>query len=389
MKRLITSESVSQGHPDKVADQISDSILDEYLKGDPKSKVAVETMVKDNCVILGGEVKSNMNIDYETVVKETVKSIGYVNPEHGFFYKNLTVINLIGKQSQEINSAVEKEETTAGDQGFMVGYATNETPNMMPIGMYISKKLVDYINFLGALSQTENGIPKLGPDAKSQVTIEDDGENKRIHTILVSTQHTQDLSLEEVTEMILNSIVKNKIKLSDEIFNMIDDKTNIYINPAGEWNIGGPVSDCGLTGRKIVVDQYGPYCPIGGGAFSGKDFSKIDRSGAYLARYIAKNIVKLGATNCKVEISYIIGKKDPTSLNIDTFGDLDDERLSEILPTVIDMTPDGIKKLFSMDSPKGWLYQDTAKTHYGKDIFPWEKLDLVEHIESKYKKLES
>jgi S-adenosylmethionine synthetase len=378
MKRLITSESVSHGHPDKVADQISDSILDEYLKGDPQSKVAVETMVKDNVVVLGGEVKSNTNIDYEKVVKDTVKSIGYIDPDHGFFYKNLTVINLIGKQSQEINSAVEKEETTAGDQGFMIGYATNETPNMMPIGMYVSKKLVDYIK----------DIPQLGPDAKTQVTMETEGDKKRIHTILISTQHKPHLTLEVVGKLIESIIKKNDINLSSHVFNMIDNETNIYVNPAGKWSIGGPVSDCGLTGRKIVVDQYGPYCPVGGGAFSGKDFSKIDRSGAYLARYIAKNIVKLGSNKCKVEISYIIGKKDPTSLNIDTFGDLDDKRLSEILPTILDMTPDGIKKMFSMDSPVGWSYQDTSKGHYGEDRFPWENLDLFESIKVKYEKIE-
>lgn len=368
MKRLITSESVSSGHPDKIADQISDSIVDQYLLGDPNSKVAVETMVKDNCVILGGEVKSNSIIDLDKTIREVVKDIGYDDENSGFYYKNLTIINLIGKQSQEINSAVEKEETAAGDQGFVIGYATNETPNMMPLGMHISKKLINLIK----------DIDGLGPDAKSQVTIEEEDGSKRVHTILISTQHTTEINLDDLRYKLKSSIRENTMGLDKKIFNLIDEDTQIFINPAGTWNIGGPVSDCGLTGRKIVVDQYGPYCPVGGGAFSGKDAdSKVDRSGAYLARYIAKNIVSSGVTDkCKVEISYIIGKTEPTSLNIDTFGKYDDGKLIRIIKEIIDMRPDSISERFNLKSPKGWNYLESSKGHYGNIDFPWEKLDL-------------
>lgn len=270
MERLITSESVSKGHPDKIADQISDSILDAYLRKDSNSKVAVETMVKDNCVVLGGEVKSCSTIDIDKTVRDIVKKIGYTKPKFGFYYKDLTIINLIGKQSVEINKAVEKEEVTSGDQGFMIGYATNETPNMMPIGMYMSKLIVDYV------SEKEG----LGPDAKSQVTVKENSD-KKIHTILVSTMHDENISLKELRKMIIEDILTNKMKLDEDIFNLIDDDTQIVVNPAGSWNIGGPRSDCGLTGRKIVVDQYGPYSPVGGGAFCFPENTKVKMKNSY------------------------------------------------------------------------------------------------------------
>lgn len=260
MSRLITAESVSYGHPDKVADQISDAILDGYLKEDPNSKVAVETLVKDNMVVIGGEVKSLGTIDHDTIIRDVVRDIGYIDAEHGFYYKNITIINLIGKQSPEINRAVEAdlEELGAGDQGFMTGYATNETETYMPLAMYVSKKLVDY---------TVN-LDNLGPDIKTQTTVElfDDG-SKRIHTILVSTMHKTNINVETVREILTEAIKLNYAELSNETFNLIDEDTNIVINPAGSWNVGGPVSDCGVTGRKIIVDQYGPYCVVGGGAF--------------------------------------------------------------------------------------------------------------------------
>lgn len=377
MKRLISSESVSFAHPDKIADQISDSILDEYLKQDPNAKVAVETMVKDNTVILGGEISSFGVIDYNNLVREVVKTFGYTL-EHGFHPDSLTIINLIGKQSPEINGAVVMEdgETGAGDQGFMIGYATNETSTMMPLGMYISKKLVDYV------SKFEG----LGPDVKAQVTIEEDSDTdeKNIHTILVSTMHKPNIDLDTVITTIINAIEMNLIGLDEEVHKLIGDHTKIVINPAGQWNVGGPVSDCGVTGRKIVVDQYGPYCPIGGGAYSGKDAqSKVDRSGAYLCRYIAKNIVSSGVSDkCKVEISYMIGVADPTSVNIDTFGSFDDEILIKIISNIIDMRPNSISKMFGLTNPDGWSYLETARGHYGNDIFPWEQLDMVEKIKS-------
>jgi S-adenosylmethionine synthetase len=370
MKRLITSESVSYGHPDKVSDQISDAILDAYLEQDPKAKVAVETMVKDNTVVLGGEVKSTAIVDFDKIVRNCVKDIGYTDAEHGFYYKNLTILNLVGKQSPEINQAVELADiVTAGDQGFMTGYATNETPNYMPLGMYISRKLVDFVCT----------IKHLGPDVKSQVTVEETNDGNRIDSILISTMHTTTLDVESVRRILTLFIKENKMELHQNIFSMIDNDTKIFINPAGQWNVGGPVSDCGLTGRKIVVDQYGPYCPVGGGAFSGKDPSKCDRSGAYLARYIAKNIVATGITDrCKVEIAYMIGVAEPASLNIDTFGQCDDEMLSMFIRRVFPMTPQETLDHFDLTKP---MYLNTAKDgHFGNDKMPWEQLDKVDEL---------
>lgn len=364
--KLITTESVSKGHPDKIADQISDSILDALLKQDPDSKVAVETMVKDNIVVLGGEVITNAKIDYDKVVREVVKEIGYTMPEHGFYYKNITILNLIGKQSPEINKAVMSDgEIGAGDQGFMVGYATNETENYMPIGMYLANQLIKLVEDAG-----------YGPDAKSQVTIEERASGNRIHTILISTMHPGK-SLEDVRKVLTNSIKKMNL-------NGLDSETNIIINPAGSWLVGGPVSDCGLTGRKIVVDQYGPYCPIGGGAYSGKDSTKVDRSGAYLARYIAKNIVAAGLANrCKVEIAYMIGIAEPASLNIDTFGDMkqdEESLLMEKVKRLFPMTPRKIIDHFGLKRP---IFEITARNgHYGHEYLPWEKTDMVEILKN-------
>lgn len=363
--RLITTESVSKGHPDKVADQISDAVLDAILAQDPDAKVAVETMVKDNCVVLGGEVVTTAVVDYDKAVRDTIKEIGYTDADHGFFYKTVTIINMIGKQSPEIHGAVvSQEEIGAGDQGFMVGYATNETDSYMPVGMYIAKKVVDAV-----LDECE-----LGPDAKSQVTMEVGDGKQRVHTILVSTMHPG-VSLDQVKEMVTDMVLSMDLP-------MMDDDTNIVINPAGSWNVGGPVSDCGLTGRKIVVDQYGPYCPIGGGAYSGKDGTKVDRSGAYLARYIAKNVVAAGiADKCKVEIAYMIGVSEPASLNIDTFGQLspeDDSRLTAAVREVCKMTPKAIIDMFGLKRP---IYKDTARNgHYGRNDLPWESLDLKDKL---------
>jgi S-adenosylmethionine synthetase len=371
MKRLITTESVSIGHPDKVADQISDSILDAYLLVDPNAKVGVETMVKDNCVVLGGEITSTTRIDYEKVVKETIKDIGYTDPEHGFYYKNVTLINLIGLQSTEINSAVVKnseDSLGAGDQGFMTGYATNETDTYMPLGIYISKKMVDFVYKL-------NGF---GPDIKAQTTIEYcDGVN-RVDTILVSTMHKNDVELSTVRDTITQAVSSNSVGLDDNTFSLIDSDTKIVVNPAGSWNVGGPVSDCGVTGRKIVVDQYGPYCPVGGGAFSGKDPSKVDRSGAYLARYIAKNIVASGlSSRCSVEIAYMIGIDKPASLNINTYGEFDDDILVDLVMDIFPMTPSEIINKLGLRSP---IYYESSKCHFGNSSLPWEKLDMVSQL---------
>ena len=373
--RLRTTEYVSNGHPDKVADQISDAILDEILKQDSNSRVAVETMVKDNLVVLGGEINTKAIIDYDNLIRNVVKDIGYVDPDHGFYYKNLTVINVIGKQSTEIHSAVDSDELGAGDQGFMVGYATNETETYMPIGVYISKKMGLMVN--------KN--PYFGPDIKTQVTFDED--NQRVHSVLVSTMHKESIDIIDVKLIITKMIENNEMGLSDDIFSLFDNSTEIHINPAGSWNIGGPVSDCGLTGRKIVVDQYGPYCPIGGGAFSGKDGSKVDRSGAYLARYIAKNIVASGLVDkCSVELSYMIGVSEPTSLFINTYEDkVNTEILVGIIKENFPLKPQDIINHFKLTEP---LFYDTAKNgHYGNEKLPWEQTNFSDLIKQKYEEM--
>ena len=370
--RLRTTEYVSNGHPDKVADQISDAILDEILKQDSNSRVAVETMVKDNLVVLGGEINTKAIIDYDNLIRDVVKDIGYVDPDHGFYYKNLTVINVIGKQSTEIHDAVDSDELGAGDQGFMVGYATNETETYMPIGVYISKKMGLMVN--------KN--PYFGPDIKTQVTFDED--NQRVHSVLVSTMHKESIDIIDVKLIITKMIENNEMGLSDDIFSLFDNSTEIHINPAGSWNIGGPVSDCGLTGRKIVVDQYGPYCPIGGGAFSGKDGSKVDRSGAYLARYIAKNIVASGLVDkCSVELSYMIGVSEPTSMFINTYDDkVNTEILVGIIKENFPLKPQDIINHFKLTEP---LFYDTAKNgHYGNEKLPWEQTTFSDLIKEKY-----
>jgi len=368
--RLITSESVSCGHPDKIADQISDAILDAYLTLDPNAKVAVETMVKDNCVVLGGEITSAHSINYDNVVKSAIEEIGYHNPKYGFNCDNVTIINLIGKQSSEINSAVlqnGEESLGAGDQGFMTGFATNETDTYMPIGMYVAKKLADYVYSIG-----------FGPDIKTQVTIEEWPDQKRIHTILISAMHKK-YTIEQFRSELYDALSRNNMGgLQPEIVSLIDKDTKIVINPAGAWYVGGPVADCGVTGRKIVVDQYGPYNPVGGGAFSGKDPSKVDRSGAYLARYIAKNIVAAGfADKCAVEIAYMIGVNEPASLNINTFGQYSDELLVDIVSKIFPLTPSQIINHFKLKRP---IYFEASRGHFGNDTMPWEKLDKVEYL---------
>ena len=373
--RLRTTEYVSNGHPDKVADQISDAILDEILKQDSNARVAVETMVKDNLVVLGGEINTKATVDYDSLIQNVVKDIGYINPDHGFYYKNLTVINVIGKQSSEIHEAVDAEELGAGDQGFMVGYATSQTDTYMPLGVYISKKIGEMVKMMESL----------GPDIKTQVTI--DEETNRVCSVLVSTMHKEDMSIDKVRETLNKCIKNNSMGLSSNVFLLFDEDTEIHINPAGTWNVGGPVSDCGLTGRKIVVDQYGPYCPIGGGAFSGKDGSKVDRSGAYLTRYIAKNIVETGLVDeCRVEISYMIGVAEPTSLYIDTYGsDINRELLIQIAKEIFPLKPQEIINHFRLTEP---LFYDTAKNgHYGNESLPWEQTNFSEIIKEKYYRL--
>jgi S-adenosylmethionine synthetase len=377
--KLITTECVSFGHPDKVADQISDAILDAYLAQDKDAKIAVETMVKDQIVVLGGEVTSKAVVDIDKVVREAVKEVGFTK-EQGFYWEDIKILNLIGKQSPEINRAVvhNDEELGAGDQGFMVGYAINDTPNAMPVGMYVARKLCDYVV----------KVKGLGKDLKTQVTVEEfDSNVKRIDAILISTMHNlKEYNLEQLTAFLKDSILTNKMGLENNIFGLIDVNTKIFINPAGSWSIGGPVADCGLTGRKIVVDQYGASCTVGGGAFSGKDYSKSDRAGAYLCRYVAKNIVKAGiAHECKVEIAYMIGVAEPVSVNLEMHDSNKQkieisEELKEQILNMFPLTPSKIIKKFSMKEP---MYFQTAKNgHFGNEIMPWEQTDLAEKLKS-------
>lgn len=378
MKRLITTESVSYGHPDKIADQISDALLDAYLLDDPNSKAGIETLIKDNIVVIGGEVKSLAEIDTDKIIKKVIGSIVFT-PEHHLNPENIKIINLLGKQSPEINLAVVKTdgEIGAGDQGLMFGYACSDTPNMMPMGMYLAKIIVDGVVDL-------NG---LGPDAKSQVTMEvDENGNQLVHTILVSTMHRDYMPLREVQETIKHALLSNHFLIDELNFALITDKTKIYINPAGSWHIGGPVSDCGLTGRKIVVDQYGPYCPVGGGCLHGKDGSKTDRSAAYLARYIAKNIV--GAKilkECQVELAYMIGSTMPVSIRIEgvSYGNkwvVLDEDFIEAVMKIFPMTPREIITAFNLTKP---IFYDLARYgNFGISSINrrWEELDKVDEL---------
>lgn len=375
MRRIITTECVGYGHPDKLADQISDALLTEYLKYDRGSKVAIETMVKDNIVVLGGEVTSFANINIENVVRDVYKDVHYPK-SHRLRPSDIKIINLIGGQSPEINTAVFKDdEVGSGDQGIMFGYATDETKNYMPLGMYIARLITDGISKL---------TPDIGPDCKSQVTIEEDGDNKIIRSILISTQHDVDIELNKLREFIVRLFIDNYFKFSHNVSSLINEQTEIKINPAGSWNVGGPISDCGVTGRKIVVDQYGPYSPVGGGGFSGKDTSKTDRSAAYLARYMAKNIVASGLLKtCSIELSYIISELKPSSIRIEgsthegNWVIFDDELTSKIAG-LFPLTPKQISNKFNL---KDINYYMLAKFgHFGVDDLPWEELDKVEDL---------
>lgn len=382
-KRTIASEYVSFGHPDKIADQISDAILDEFLKVDKNVRTGIEVMVKDNIVVLGGEINSKATVDYDKIVRNVYSNLSFPT-NHNLSPDNIKIINLIGKQSSEIHNGVDKSETEigAGDQGFCVGFASNETEVFIPLGHYIAKKICNYVAKMS----------ECGPDTKSQVIVDYDDETNetKVVSILVSTMHQN--NLEDLRSQIKQIIVNNKMQMSDYIFEkyLKDKDIKIDINPCGEWRIGGPVSDCGVTGRKIVVDQFGGYCNVGGGAFSGKESTKVDRSAAYMARYIAKNIVASGLANtAKVELSYMIGVCEPCGLNIELDTNCEFvERIKTWLYKNVDMTPYGIITRFNGSYPR---YYNTAKMgHYGyivdgddllETLFPWEKLDLVKKIE--------
>jgi S-adenosylmethionine synthetase len=377
---LFTSESVSMGHPDKVADQISDAILDACLAIDPNARVACETLVTRGLVILAGEITTYATIDYLEIVRKTIQEIGYINSHLGFDFQSCGIMNSIHKQSPDIAQGVNEsqnvyKEQGAGDQGIMFGFACDETPELMPLPIMLAHQIVRALRY-----KREHGILKyLRPDAKTQVTIEYDEHYRpvRLHTIVISTQHSEETDQATVIED-MKELVSQIVPSS-----LIDDNTLFYINPTGRFVIGGPAGDCGLTGRKIIVDTYGGMGRHGGGAFSGKDPSKVDRSACYAARYIAKNIVaaKL-AKRCEVQLSYAIGVPYPISIKVDTFGTgmISEDLLSHIIPLVFQLSPKGIIQMLNLKRP---IYRQTAyEGHFGRNDpdFTWEKIDKVQPL---------
>ncbi|MBT1450453.1 methionine adenosyltransferase [Glaciecola sp. XM2] len=369
--RLFTSESVSEGHPDKIADQISDAVLDAILKEDPKARVACETFVKTGMVLVGGEINTTAWVDIEELARKTVKEIGYTHSDMGFDGESCAVLNAIGKQSGDINQGVDREhpeEQGAGDQGLMFGYASDETDVLMPAPITYSHRLVQQ----QAKLRKNGQLPWLRPDAKSQVTfVYENGKPVAIDAIVLSTQHCDSVDNATIREAVMEEIIKPVVPA-----NWLTSNTQYHINPTGRFVIGGPMGDCGLTGRKIIVDTYGGMARHGGGAFSGKDPSKVDRSAAYACRYVAKNIVAAGlAKRCEIQVSYAIGVALPTSISVDTFGTgvIDDDALVELIKRHFDLRPYGLIQMLDLEHP---IYQPTAAYgHFGREEFPWEKTD--------------
>jgi S-adenosylmethionine synthetase len=380
-KRYVSSESVTEGHPDKVCDQISDAVLDEIMSKDPAGRVACETFITRGMVVVGGEITTKTYVDVDALARQVIKEIGYTDTKYGFNYETCAVINVIGRQSPDISQGV--DTGGAGDQGLMVGYASDETPELMPLPLQLAQRLTMRL----AEVRKKNILSYLGPDGKSQVTVEyHDGKPVRIETIVISSQHTADIldktgrqitekSRREITEAVILPVIDKK---------MMDKNTRIYINPTGKFVVGGPQSDTGVTGRKIIVDTYGGVAPHGGGAFSGKDSTKVDRSAAYMARYIAKNIVaaKL-ARECTVQLAYAIGVAEPVGLYVDTHGTgvIVDEKLAKIVRSSFDLTPRGIIKALKLRSP---IFRKTASYgHFGRPGFEWEKTNAAEMLKKK------
>jgi S-adenosylmethionine synthetase len=375
---LFTSESVSEGHPDKIADQISDAVLDAILTQDPKARVACETFVKTGMVLVGGEVTTSAWVDIEEITRNTVKEIGYVHSDMGFDADSCAVLNAIGKQSPDINQGVDRtspEEQGAGDQGLMFGYASNETDVLMPAPVTYSHRLVKR-----QAEVRKNGtLDWLRPDAKSQVTfVYQDGKPVGIDAVVLSTQHCDSVSTENVREAVMEEIIKPVLPEK-----WLSKDTKFFINPTGRFVIGGPMGDCGLTGRKIIVDTYGGMARHGGGAFSGKDPSKVDRSAAYAGRYVAKNIVAAGlADKCEIQVSYAIGVAEPTSINVETFGTgkVSEAKLIELIRHNFELRPYGLIKMLDLERP---IYQPTAAYgHFGREEFPWEQTNLAEQLKA-------
>ncbi|WP_153465235.1 methionine adenosyltransferase [Sediminibacillus terrae] len=389
-RRLFTSESVTEGHPDKICDQISDAILDEILASDPDARVACETTVTTGLVLVSGEITTSTYVDIPSIVRKTVKNIGYTRAKYGFDAETCAVLTAIDEQSPDIAGGVDqaleaREDTSydeeieaigAGDQGLMFGYANNETPELMPLPISLAHKISKRLSDV----RKENILPYLRPDGKTQVTVEYDENDKpvRVDTIVVSTQHHPEIELKQIQQDIKEFVIK---PIVPEAF--LDDKTKYFINPTGRFVIGGPQGDAGLTGRKIIVDTYGGYARHGGGAFSGKDATKVDRSAAYAARYVAKNIVAAElAESCEVQLAYAIGVAEPVSISINTFGTgkVTEDELVKSVRGLFDLRPAGIIKMLDLKRP---IYQNTAAYgHFGRTdvMFPWEQTDKVDSL---------
>ncbi|WP_417614790.1 methionine adenosyltransferase [Oceanisphaera sp.] len=377
MARLFTSESVSEGHPDKIADQISDAVLDAIIEQDPTARVACESFVKTGMVIVGGEISTSAWVDIEDLVRHTVRNIGYTSSEMGFDGESCAVLNAIGKQSPDIAMGVDRKDEDpyaqgAGDQGLMFGYASNETNVLMPAPITYAHRLVKR----QAHVRKARELPWLRPDAKSQVTFiyDDNGKPLAIDTVVLSTQHGPDIDQATLREAVMEMIIKPVLPAE-----WLTKDTKYLINPTGQFIIGGPMGDCGLTGRKIIVDTYGGMARHGGGAFSGKDPSKVDRSAAYAARYVAKNIVAAGlAERCEIQVSYAIGVAEPTSISVETFGTgkVAEELIDAIVREHFDLRPYGLIQMLDLNRP---IYQATAAYgHFGRDEFPWEATDKAD-----------
>lgn len=375
---LFTSESVSEGHPDKIADQISDAVLDAILEQDPHARVACETYVKTGMALVGGEITTSAWVDIEELTRQTVREIGYTHSDMGFDADSCAVLNAIGKQSPDINQGVDRqrpEDQGAGDQGLMFGYASDETDVLMPAPITYSHRLVQK----QAEVRKSGKLDFLRPDAKSQVTfIYENNVPVGIDAVVLSTQHCDSATTEQVREAVMEEIIKPVLPAK-----WLTDKTRFHINPTGRFVIGGPMGDCGLTGRKIIVDTYGGMARHGGGAFSGKDPSKVDRSAAYAGRYVAKNIVAAGlAKRCEIQVSYAIGVAEPTSISVDTFGTgvVSDAILVELVRQHFDLRPYGLIKMLDLERP---IYRPTAAYgHFGREEFPWEKTDKAEALKA-------
>lgn len=389
-RRLFTSESVTEGHPDKISDQISDAILDAILTKDPLARVACETTVTTGLVLVAGEITTSTYVDIPKIVRKTIKNIGYTRAKYGFDFETCAVLTAIDEQSPDIaggvNEALESREGTmsddeveaigAGDQGLMFGYANNETPELMPLPIALAHRIAKRL----ADVRKDQTLDYLRPDGKTQVTVEYDENNKpiRVDTIVISTQHHAEVTLEQIQADLKEHVI-NVVVPAD----LLDEETKYFINPSGRFVIGGPQGDAGLTGRKIIVDTYGGYARHGGGAFSGKDATKVDRSAAYAARYVAKNIVAAGlAEACEVQLAYAIGVAEPVSISINTFdqGEVSEETLVAAVRTLFDLRPAGIIKMLDLRKP---IYQQTAAYgHFGRTdvVFPWERTDKAEAI---------